>query len=287
MNTIVCVKQIPQIYIKNGYSPKTRGIVSDGLVYVLSPHDEAAVEAALRQKKAGGGDVTVITIGPSRAEGALRWCLAMGVDRAVHILDDNGEDLDPWTRASILAETIKAMDYDLLLFGKKALDDEMGLVGTFVGELLELPVCTAVIQIELLETGGARIQRALERGNREEMICPIPAVLTVDQKLNRPRYPTFPARKAAQTASIRQIDIASLTAPFPSGPINVVRLAAPRVRPKKILAPDSDMSADDQLRFVMTGGMGKKKGGSVGGDPKQMASGIIDFLKEENVIDAG
>lgn len=287
MNSIVCVKQIPRIYIQNGYSPKTRGIVSDGLVYILSPYDEIAVEAAIRQKEiAGKGEVTVITIGPSRAEGALRWCLSMGADKAIHILNDNEDALDPWSTASILADTIKGMDYDLLLFGKKAMDDEMGLVGTFVGELLGLPVVTAVTRIGLTETGGAKLQRALERGNREEMVCPIPAVFTVDQKLNRPRYPTFPARKAAKTASIQQIDTDSLTTHTPPGQIEVVRLAAPRVRPKKILAPDSNMSADDQLKFIMTGGMGKKKGGSVAGDPKQMASGIIDFLKEKGVIES-
>lgn len=287
MNTIVCVKQIPHIYIRNGYSPKTRGMVSNGLVYILSPYDEVAVEAALRQREATGkGEVTVVSIGPSRAEGALRWCLAMGVDKAIHILMDDEDGLDPWPTASVLADTIRGLAYDLLLFGKKALDDEMGLVGTFVGELLELPVVTAVVQIEQASAGSARIQRALGRGNREEMVCPLPAVFTVDRKLNRPRYPTFPARKAAQTATIQQIDIESVTSRTGPGKIDVVRLAAPKVRPKKILAPDSSMSADDQLKFIMTGGMGKKKGGSVAGDPNQIASGIIDFLKDKNVIES-
>lgn len=285
MNIIVCIKQIPLIYVQSGYSPKTQSIVSEGLVHTLNPYDEVAVEAAIRLKETAGlGKVTVITIGPERSEAALRWCLAMGADETIRIGRDQEEDMDPWSTAAALAHTIKGMDHDLLLFGKKALDDEMGLVGTYVAELLDLPVVTSVVQIDLKER-KAELHRALERGNREEIVCPMPAAFTVDLKLNRPRYPTFPDRKAARKAAIRQIDIASLTATSPVEKTDLVRLAAPKLRPKRILAPDSSMSADDQLKFIMTGGMGNKKGGSVGGDPEQMASGIIDFLNEKGIID--
>jgi len=287
MNIIVCVKQVAQIYVQNGYDPKTKDIVSDGLVYVLNPYDEIAVEEALRQKeKAGKGEVTVITIGPSRAEDTLRWCLALGVDKAVHVLNEDPENVDPWTTASVLADLIKGMEYDLLLFGKKAIDDEMGQVGILVAELLKLPVVTAVTEIKLLDGNTAKIQRALERGNREEVSCPVPAVFTAEKMLNRPRYPTFPDRKAARIEPIQRIDIKSLAIDSAGPKMVITRLAAPKLRPKKMLAPDDSMSEADQMKFVMTGGMGPKKGGAVGGDPKQIVSSIIDFLKEKNVISA-
>ena len=286
MNIIVCVKQVAQLYVKNGYDPITKDIVSDGLVYILNPYDEIAVEEALRQKeKAGKGEVTVITVGPSRAEDALRWCLAMGADKAVHVLNEDSDNVDPWTTASVLTDLIKGMEYDMLLFGKKAIDDEMGQVGILVAELLELPVVTAVTEIKLLG-GTAKIQRALERGNREEVTCPVPAVFTVEKMLNRPRYPTFPDRKAARIEPIQRIDLKSLAIDSAGPKMVVARLAAPKLRPKKMLAPDDSMSEADQMKFVMTGGMGKKKGGAVGGDPKQIVSSIIDFLKEKNVIGA-
>lgn len=285
MNSIVCIKQVASIYLQTGYDPKTKGIVSNGLVYLLNPYDEIAVEEALRQKeKSGEGEVTVITIGPARAEDALRWCLALGADKALHVVNQGTDSLSPWHTASILTGIIKDMEYDLLFFGRKAIDDEMGQVGTFVAELLGLPLVTAVAEIELVPGGRARVQRSLERGNREELMCPVPAVFTVDKALNRPRYPTFPARKAAAAKSIQRIEMESV-ATDPSLPkIETTRLAPPKLRPKKMLAPDSNMSAADQMKFIMTGGMDKKKGGAVGGDPKQIVSSIIDFLKEKNVV---
>ena len=285
MNSIVCVKQIRHIYIQNGYSPKTKGIVHDGVVYVLSPYDETALEAAIRlREETGSGTVTVVTVGPARAEEALRWCLAMGADKAIHLLDDDDQHADYWKTASLLAEVTRPMDYDLLFFGKKALDDEAGVIGTYVGELLGLPVVTAVARIGLPASKRLELERALDRGNRESLTCSLPAVLTVDPKLNRPRYPTFPGRRAAQAAGIRQIDAVAIQVQKTAGRMDTVRLAAPKLKPRKMLAPDSNLSQADQLKFIMTGGMAKKKGGAIGGDPKQMAGSIIEFLREKGVI---
>jgi len=286
MNSIVCVKQIRHIYVQSGYSPKTKGIVHDGLVHILNPYDEIALEAAIRVKeKTSSGTVTAITIGPERAENVLRWCLAMGADKAIHLLDGDGTHVDYWRTASLLAETIRPMDYDLLFFGKKALDDEAGLIGTYVGELLNLPVVTSVARLDIPAPGRLELERALDRGHRESLTCFYPAALTADPKLNRPRYPTFPSRKAAQVADIQRIDVASVQLQMTGVRMEVVRLAAPKLRPKKMIAPDSNLSEADQLRFIMTGGMAKKKGGAIGGDPKQMAAGIIDFLREKGVVD--
>jgi len=285
MNVIVCVKQVAHIYIQSGFDPSTKDIVTDGLVYRVNPYDETAVEEAIRIKeKSGKGEVTVITIGPPRAEETLRWCLAMGADNAVHIVKDGAEKQDPWMTASILADRIKEMEYDLLLFGKKAIDDEMGQVGIFVAELLGLPAVSAVAKLELTDVNKALIQRSLEKGNREEVDCPIPAVFTVEKTLNRPRYPTFPARKAARTKPIQQLRVTRMDESLSDPQMNIVHLAPPKLRPKKILSPDSNLSAAARINFVMTGGMGQKKSGVVGGDPKQLVTGIIDFLKEKKVI---
>jgi len=286
MKIIVCIKQVAQVYVQNAYDPETRGLVTDGLVYILNPYDEVAVEEALRHKeRAGDGEVTVVTVGPERSADALRWCFAMGADEAIHVLSDGEEFTTPWTTAYILADCIGGMEYDMLLFGRKAIDDEMGQVGTLVAELLELPVVTAVVDVSIPDADRAEVQRTVGRGNREKVTCPIPAVFTVDTKLNRPRYPTFPSRKAARAKPIQRIEMASLS-PLPAHPgIDVVRLAPPKLRPKRILTPDSSLSPAERMRFVMTGGLGTKKGGSTSGDPEQIASDILDFLEEKQVID--
>lgn len=285
MKIVVCVKQVAYIYLPNGYDLKTGDIVSEGLIHILNPYDEVAVEEAVRQReRAGRGRVTVITLGPSRAEAALRRCLAQGADDAVHILEEGTAYIDPWTTASVLTKVITGLEYDLLLFGKMALDDEMGQVGTLVAELLSLPVVTSVTELEVLGPDRARLQRALARGNREEVLCSLPAVFTVEKSLNRPRYPGFPARKAAKKASIQQV-IVPPPAPNPTGgKMEFIRLAPPKLKPKRILAPDSNMSEAEKMKFILTGGLGDKKVGSIGGDPEKIVSGIIDFLKEKKVI---
>lgn len=284
MKIIVCVKEVARIYVQNGYDPHTKKMVTEGLVYWINPHDEAAVEEGIRLKEKHGGSVTVITLGPERSETALRWCLAMGVDHAIHVIPETAEGLTPWETASALSGIIRPMEPDLLLFGKKAIDDEMGQVGTFVAELLDFPVVTTVTGIISVDSEKATVQRALDRGNREEVVCSIPVVLTVDKNLNHPRYPTFPSRKSAQAKPVEKIAMPVTEESSEDAKIETVLLAPPKLRPKKILSPDSSLSAADRISFVMTGGMQQKKGSSVGGTPDKMAEGIIEFLREKKVV---
>jgi electron transfer flavoprotein beta subunit len=284
MNIIVCVKQVAHIYVQNGYDPHTKKMVTEGLVYRINPHDEVAVEAGIRLKEMHGGSVTVITLGPERSETALRLCLAMGADHAVHVFRQTAQDLDPWTTAAVISKMISQETPDIVLFGKKAVDDEMGVVGTFVAELLNLPVVTAVTDIVSVDSEKAVVQRALDRGNREEVVCLIPAVLTVDKILNSPRYPTFPDRKASKEKPIKKMTMAIGEESVTGAKIETLSLSPPKRRAKRILSPDSNLSAAARISFVLTGGMGQKKGGTVGGTPGQMAGEIIEYLKEKNVI---
>jgi electron transfer flavoprotein beta subunit len=284
MKIIVCVKQITHIYVQNGYDAGSKDIVTEGLVHMINPYDEVAVEEGLRLKEKYGCSVTVLTRGPEKTESILRWCLAMGADKAVQVIAEQSNFPDPWRTATALADVIQKNKVDLVLFGKKAMDDQMGQVGTFVAELLHFPVVTAVTEIESLNSDTVTVRRALERGNQEEVICAVPAVLTVDKTLNRPRYPTFPDRKAAQNMSVEKIIAPIETTAFGDLKIDTVRLAPPKLRPKKILSPDSSLSASARINFVMTGGIGSKKRETMSGDPKQAVSGIIEFLKEKHVI---
>jgi electron transfer flavoprotein beta subunit len=290
MNSIVFIKQIVQFYLHSVIDPKTNGMVKEGFVRTINPYDEVALECAIRLKeKTGKGQVTIVTLGPEVSDEVLRWGMSLGADTAIHILDDEDLLKDPLIVAAILAETVREFAYDALFFGKMALDDEFGVVGTYVADLLGLPVVTAVSEFKISEPGkDVIVQRALERGNREEVSCPLPAVFTVDMSLGRPRYPTFPERKRAAREDIGTLDAKVISKraclDVRSPDLVIKSLAQPKLRPKKILAPDSGLSAAGRIQFVMSGGMGKKGGDKVGGDPEKTAGAIFDFLKEKKFL---
>lgn len=290
MNILVCVKQVVRICGQGGIRAGTGGVDPDSLAHMLNPCDEVAVEEALRiREKMGEGSVTVVTAGPARTDEALRWCLSMGVDSAYHIVNEEADDLDTWGTAMNLARFLTSMEYDLILFGKQTIDYGSGQVGTFVAELLGLPVVTSAVRIEFSADGRkATVESAMERGNRTVVETTLPAVLTVDKGMNRPRYPTLPGRLAARLTDVQQVKNTDLLPDGLGGDVHfrttVVKIAPAKLRPKKILSPDSSLSPSEKLKFMMRGGMAEKKGDSVGGTPFQLVSGIIDFLKERKFI---
>ncbi|MDD5762754.1 MAG: electron transfer flavoprotein subunit beta/FixA family protein [bacterium] len=289
MNIIVCVKQVPIITTRSGIDPATNRLLPGELVYTLNPHDEAAVEEALVIREKHGGTVTVLTFGPARAEEALRWCLAMGADEAIHIVEEAPPEMSPFAVSIVLAAVIRELEYDLILFGKLAIDDEMGLTGTFVAELMDLPVVTTVVRVEL-HPGERRaiLHRSLGKGDREVAECCLPAVFTIDMQMNRPRYPTLGGRRMAERREIRAICMKKEGGMLPCREkipaVEILRRTPPKIRPKKILAPDENESAASRMRWIMSGGMVQKRGGRITGDADRLAEGIVEYLVERNFI---
>lgn len=290
MNIIVCVTEVSRICGHGGVNDVTGELDPKYRVQMLNPYDEAAVEEALRiRENRGIGSVTVVIVGPARTERVLHWCLSMGADSAFHIINENMEDTDAWGTSQVLARFLSTREYDLLLFGRHTIDYGSGQVGTFVAELLGLPVVTSAVRIEVAADGKkATIHSALERGNRLVVETLLPAVLTADKVLNRPRYPTLPARLAVRNKPIQRValplpDSGAETVELPR--TDIVKVAPAKLRPKKILSPDSNLSPSEKLKFMMRGGITEKKGGSVGGTPAQLAAGIIDFLRERKLLD--
>ncbi len=289
MKIIVCVKQVSIIASRSGIDPVTNRLLPGELVYTLNPHDEAAVEEALVIRRKHGGTVTVLTLGPARAEEALRWCLAMGADEAIHVVDEAPPEMNPIAVSNVLAEVIRWLEYDLILFGKLAVDDEMGQTGTLVAEWMDLPVVTTVVRVEL-HPGERRaiLHRSIGKGDREVVECPLPAVLTVDMQMNRPRYPTLGGRRTAERREIRAIRRKKEGVMLPCRErfpvIEILRVAPPKIRPKKILAPDENESAAGRMQWILSGGVARKKGGRITGDADRLAEGIVEYLVERNFI---
>ena len=155
MNIIACIKQVPasDAVIKITQDEKAVDLTEmekiNAKLYVVNPYDEFAVEEAVRTKEKFGGEVTVITMGSERAVEALRTCLAMGADKAIHLKDPAFDGADSYTTALVLSEAIKKLQYDVIFFGKQAIDDDLAAVGIYVAEFLGLPHVGLINKLEI------------------------------------------------------------------------------------------------------------------------------------------
>ena len=185
MNITVCVKRVPDTATRIRIADDGRGIMRDGVKYVLSPYDEFAVEAALQLVEAAGeGEVTLLSYGPPATAETLRSGLALGAHRAVLLTGE--PDMDGWATAQVLASEMAGSDDALVLFGIKAVDDDQQQVGPMVAELLGRPCATAVAAMDI-EGGVATCRRAVE-GGQEVVEMDLPAVATVTKGRYEPRY---------------------------------------------------------------------------------------------------
>lgn len=189
MKIAVCVKRVPDSESRIKIGEDGRSIDEAGVKFVLNPYDEYAVEEALRLKEgAASGEVVVIAIGSDATQETIRTALAMGADRGV-LLQTTARSIDPLVSAKLLAAELEGGGFDLILFGKLAIDDYNHAVGTMVGELLGVPSVSAVAHLEIGERTGTA-EREIE-GGVEIVEFALPAVLTADKGLNEPRYPAL------------------------------------------------------------------------------------------------
>ncbi len=208
MNIIACVKQVPdseaQIRVKTDGS----GIDETGIKWVMNAYDEFGVEEALRLKEKYGGEVTVVSLGPARAMESIRTALAMGADKGIHISDPSLEGADPYVTASALAAAIKAVPFDIIFCGQRAIDDDAGQVGSILAEMLGIPQITVVAK---LEVDGARVQAVRPIEGAQLLIeSPLPCLITAQKGLNEPRYASLPGIMKAKKKPVDVKDAAAL-----------------------------------------------------------------------------
>lgn len=210
MNIVVCIKQVPDTAATIKLDPSGKSISTENITYVMNPFDEYAVEEALQAKEKFGGEVVLVTMGPERAEEALRTGLAMGADRGVHVLDPQLAGTDYSGTARVLATAIKTIPHDVIFCGKVAVDDNAGQIGPAIAELLGIPQVTAAAKLEMAQDGeSAKAHREVE-GATEVLETPLPAVITAEKDLNQPRYPSLPGIMKAKTKEIKKMTLANL-----------------------------------------------------------------------------
>ncbi len=248
MKILVPIKQVPDTatQVKIGADPK--GIDTAGITWVVSPYDEYAVEEALRIKeKRGQEEVVVVTLGPERAKEALRSCLAMGADRAVHLNDPAWESADTLTVARALAAVITQEAPQLVLFGRQAIDDDMGAVPSQVAELLGWSCASWIMEETISEDGrSVRAGRQVE-GGLEIFNLPLPCVLSAQKGLNEPRYPTLKGIMGAKKKEIKDLKAADLGLTIGGPQLLVLTLEALPPRPPGRIVPGEPAQAVKEL----------------------------------------
>jgi electron transfer flavoprotein beta subunit len=184
-------------------------INEDGAEFIINPYDEYAVEEAIQVRDANGGEVTVISVGNEETEKQLRTALAMGADKAVLInIEDDIENSDQFTTAKLLAEYLKDKDADLILGGNVAIDGGSGQVGPRVAELLNIPYVTTITKLEIDGT-TVTVTRDVE-GDSEVIETSLPLLVTAQQGLNEPRYPSLPGIMKAKKKPLEELELDDL-----------------------------------------------------------------------------
>jgi electron transfer flavoprotein beta subunit len=200
VNVLVCVKRVPMTGGRIVLTPDEQAIATQHLGFTISPHEECGVEEAVRLVELHGGEAVVLTLGPQEAEEQLRDAMAIGADRAIHLITD-GEEWDAQATASAIVDEIEeeraaGVEFDLLFFGNESADAGGYQVGIRVAHALGLPCATGLKAVSV-EDGRARCEQEVP-GGRDVYDLPLPAVVTVKEGLNLPRYPSVPGRMRAQ-----------------------------------------------------------------------------------------
>ena len=259
MRVIVCVKQV--IDTGAALTLKEGQVDTEGLPRVLNPYDEFAVEEAVRIKEQAPEEttVTLMTLGPDRFKDTLRKGLAMGADQAVHLLDSAFEGLDCLGVATALSKAIGTLEYDLILCGRQAVDDDMAQVGPAIAVLLGIPFVTVVTELKLSDDRQkAEVTRQIEGGS-EIIEAPLPLLITCQKGLNEPRLPSLKGIMAAKKKEVTVLDAAAI-----GFDAQTMGAAANRVRETSLVLPPV-----------------RKKGIILEGAPEETCSQLVQALRDE------
>ena len=250
MKILCCVKRVPMTGGRIVLTDDAQEIQTRHLGFTISPHEECAVEEAVRLVEAHGGEVVVATLGPAEAEEQLRDCMAIGADRGI-LLDSGGEEWDGQATAAAIVEAVRAEaeSFDLILLGNESADAGGYQVGIRVAYALGLPVATGLKKIE---PSGNRVRVERDAGGARDVYeLPLPAVLTVLEGLNLPRYPSVPGRLRAKS------------------------------KPLAVSAPTRPAQRLEKLRLVLPPGQGKQA--EILGEGAAAAPRVVEVMKSLGV----
>jgi electron transfer flavoprotein beta subunit len=208
LNIVVCVKQVPDTAVertlKEGAGTLDRASL-DGLINEL---DEYAIEEGLKIAEAHGGEVTILSVGPGKAAESVRKALSMGADRAVHVVDEAIAGSDSLATSLVLAEALRRTGFDLVILGSESTDARTGVIPAMLAERLGAPQLTLASKVDIDGT-DVTIRRVSDEGV-DTVTASMPAVISVVEKINEPRYPSFKGIMAAKKKPVQALSLADL-----------------------------------------------------------------------------
>ena len=232
---LVCIKRVIDYNVKIRIKPDESGVITDGVKMSINPFDEIALEEALRIKESGNAnEVIIVSIGPDDTQQQLRTGLAMGADRAIHI--EHPAPLEPIQVAKILAKIVEQEQPELILMGKQAIDDDANQTGQMLAQIFSYPQATFASKITLAES-TVEVVREVDQG-LEILDVDLPAIVTVDLRLNEPRYVKLPDIMKAKKKPLEVLDPVSLNVNLDPS-IKVLNVSAPPPRQSGVMLEDA------------------------------------------------
>jgi electron transfer flavoprotein beta subunit len=208
LNIVVLVKQVPDTESERKLVAGTGTLdraAADGVINYI---DEFAIEEGLQIAAAHGGEVTILSVGPQRATESIRKALSMGADKAVHVLDDGIAGSDALATSAVLAAALQAVGFDLVIAGSESTDARTGVVPAMLAERLGVPQLTQASKVEI--TGTEVTVRRVNDEGLDVVTAPLPVVISVLEKINEPRYPSFKGIMAAKKKPVQTLTLAEL-----------------------------------------------------------------------------
>ena len=263
MHVVVCIKQVPDTQ-EVRIDPETNTLIRTGIPLAVNQFDLHAVDEAVRLVEKYGGKSTVLTMGPPQADEALRTCLSMGIDEAIHLTDRKFAGSDTWATSYIIAQANRHIgDFDLVICGKQAVDGDTGQVGPGVATQLGVPQLTYTNKVVEIDeaSGKIKVERLLEAGT-EVVETTMPCLLTVLKGINEPRFPSLVGKRRA-----KKTEIPIWTHDLLECEIEKIGLKGSPTRVAKVLTPEL-----------------RSGGEMLEGEPAAMVSTLMDNLSEDGLI---
>ncbi len=208
MNIVVCVKQVPDTWSEKKLDPSDNTLDRGATDPVMNEMDEYAVEEALKLQEAHGGEVTVLCMGPDPATETVRKALSMGADKAIHVLDDGLHGSDAVATSLAMAKALGTVEFDLVVAGSESSDARMSVIPAMLAERLGLPQLTFAKEVTV-EGSTVKVKRLTDDGY-QVVEAATPAVVSVVEKINEPRYPSFKGIMAAKKKPVTTLSLADL-----------------------------------------------------------------------------
>ena len=206
MNIVVLVKQVPDTWAERTLRPDDSTLDRASVDGVINELDEYAIEEGLRLAEAHGGEVTILTMGPDKASESIRKALSMGADKAIHVIDDGLAGSDALATSAVLAAVLGRAGFDLVIAGAESTDARMGVMAAMLAERLGVPQVSLASKVDV-DGGSLTVHRQTDYGY-DKVEASLPAVISVVEKINEPRYPSFKGIMAAKKKPVETLSLA-------------------------------------------------------------------------------